>query len=539
MVTYKLDICYRCEAVTWTRPTENKGPVCRACHIELFFANILYKPIGYRLLDWQRKDLRAIYGTVDIETGERQYQSAYIEIAKKNGKSFLVGGLPLYHLMNEGIEYPKAYGAAAAKDQAGLVFQAAAQLYRGSKLLQDKLKLLESTKRIVRRDGSGYYCVIAADGDVIDGVEPTLTIQDELHRWKTSKAKTLHQVLTSGDISVAEPLRIAITTAGDRYESEIWWMARERARMILDGSLKSPRSYAAIYAADPVKHKEDPNYWKSLEARLAANPSHVALGGFLKDDRITGKLEEIGESAYKRLHLNICNEGTERWMPLSEWNECGKAPLRGMTGKRCWIGVDLSKNTDFTAVVAGTLDDDGSIDIQPYFFVPLEQVPKLEKKLKLDLRRWISKGLLLTTPGPAIDLECIREQIRLIADVAKVEEVCYDPRYAWEFIGGLVNEGLTCVEVKQWGKYLDAPMQWLMKAVLERRIRHGAHEVMDWHMECTTVKVDKDGLMQPDKQYLDRDARRIDGVSALITLLVRMIVNIDVRADSGVVVVDL
>ena len=101
------------------------------------------------------------------------------------GKVFLIGGLP--HLSPaDGKRYnPEAYGAAAAKDQAGLVFKAAAQLVAANPLLQKRLKVLASTKRILRRDGGGLYAVISADGDLQDGIEPSLAIRDEVHRWKT------------------------------------------------------------------------------------------------------------------------------------------------------------------------------------------------------------------------------------------------------------------------------------------------------------------------------------------------------------------
>lgn len=509
--------------------------MCRACDIEKFFANVLYQPIGFTLLDWQRKVLREVYGSVDIETGRRRFEAAYVEVAKKNGKSFLVGGLPLYHLVREGIDNAKAYGAAAARDQATLVFDAAAQLWRKNKVLQDALKLIDSTKRIVKRDGSGYYCVIAADGDVQDGVEPTLTIMDELHRWKTAKAKTLYQVLTAGDISVKEPLRWMITTAGDRYESEICFQAHERARQTISGALVSQRFYGAIWAADQEKLKADPEYWKTREARVAANPSHEDKGGFLRDEKILSKLEELGEPAFKRLHLNVWNQNDERWMPMEKWLTCSELP-HSMIGRQVILGLDLSKNTDFTALVVMFLDDDGTLNVQPYFWVPVEQVAKLERKLKLDLRRWIKLGLLETTPGESIDCDIIAAKIALIAETADVQEIAYDPRFAWDTINKL-KERYTCVEVKQYGRVLDAPMQWLMRKVLDRKMRHGGHEILDWHVECTTVSVDRDGLMRPDKEHLARDSRRIDGVSAALTGATRLMLYQD--SEVGVVSADL
>jgi phage terminase large subunit-like protein len=89
---------------------------------------------------WQRKVLR-------------QYRHGYVSVAKQNGKSFLFGGLPLYHLLMEDELNPEAYGCAAAKDQAGIVFKAAARLVNANSDLRARLRLLESTKRILRRDG--------------------------------------------------------------------------------------------------------------------------------------------------------------------------------------------------------------------------------------------------------------------------------------------------------------------------------------------------------------------------------------------------
>src|SRR5450631_515095 len=98
---YRPETCAYCQTDTWCEIRANGKPQCRACKIERFFARILYPPLGYRLLAWQRKVLRDIYGTVSPEDGRRRYRSAYISVGKKNGKSFLIGGLPLYHLLME------------------------------------------------------------------------------------------------------------------------------------------------------------------------------------------------------------------------------------------------------------------------------------------------------------------------------------------------------------------------------------------------------------------------------------------------------
>src|SRR2546426_3725569 len=53
--------------------------------------------LGLRLLPFQVFVLTNLYG-FKLPTGERRYREAYVELARKNGKSTLAGGLCLYHL---------------------------------------------------------------------------------------------------------------------------------------------------------------------------------------------------------------------------------------------------------------------------------------------------------------------------------------------------------------------------------------------------------------------------------------------------------
>ena len=50
----------------------------------------------FKLLPWQRDVIGQVYGTVD-ERGRRQYQYAYLEIPKKNGKTELIASLAVDH----------------------------------------------------------------------------------------------------------------------------------------------------------------------------------------------------------------------------------------------------------------------------------------------------------------------------------------------------------------------------------------------------------------------------------------------------------
>jgi phage terminase large subunit-like protein len=123
-VEYKPERCAYCQAETWCELRANKKWQCRGCKAVRYFQHYLYPPIGYQLTWWSEKATRDLFGTIDMETGLRQYLTAYISMGKQNGKSNWCGGLPIYHLDCEDEPDPEVYGAAGAKDQAGIVFKA-------------------------------------------------------------------------------------------------------------------------------------------------------------------------------------------------------------------------------------------------------------------------------------------------------------------------------------------------------------------------------------------------------------------------------
>lgn len=522
---YKLlEICAQCQSPTWCFPTET-GPICAACRAENFFNYVLYRPLGYVLLPWIRKEIRAIYSPVDIDTGLRKITRVYEETPKKNSKSTFGSGFPLLHLAVEAdeIDKPEAYGAASAKDQAGIVFRSAAEFVKASPELSDRLKVLPATKRIVRKDGHGVYQVLSADGDVQDGIANSFFVRDEIHRWKTAKAKTLYDILSAGDVNRDESLGIDLTTAGDVYESPICYAAHERARRFMDGSFKSDSYHGRIFAINEEKLKDNPDYWTTREARVEANPSHEDnVGGFLKDAKITAKLEELGESGYKRYHLNVWGQKVDRWMPMGAWLKCGDEQ-KTLVDRECWLGLDLSSTTAMTALVAVFPDVDGTFDILSNAWIPEQRLSALEKRVHQPLREWITSGKLETTPGPTINLDMIRKRIDDWAEQFNIKDICYDPWNADKFIQELEGAGYRCIKIKQGFQDLSAPMKYVMGKVLEGKIRHGDHPVMNWHMDCVTAYADRNGNLMPDRSREEKEGKRIDLASALINAFSRYI----------------
>ena len=190
----------------------------------------------FELLDWQEQIIRDLFGILK-PNGYRQFNTAYIEIPKKNGKSELAAAVALLLTCGDGEERAEVYGCAADRQQAAIVFDVAADMVRMCPALSKRVKILTSQKRIVF---------------------------DELH---TQPNRKLFDVMTkgSGDARM-QPLYFLITTAGTDTNS-ICYEVHQKAKDILEGRKHDPTFYPVIYGADESEDWTDPKVWKK------ANPS--------------------------------------------------------------------------------------------------------------------------------------------------------------------------------------------------------------------------------------------------------------------------
>ena len=67
---------------------------------------------NFELLNWQEQIIRDLFGILK-PNGYRQFNTAYIEIPKKNGKSELAAAVALLLTCGDGEERAEVYGCAA------------------------------------------------------------------------------------------------------------------------------------------------------------------------------------------------------------------------------------------------------------------------------------------------------------------------------------------------------------------------------------------------------------------------------------------
>jgi phage terminase large subunit-like protein len=469
----------------------------------------------FRLLPWQRTMLTQLFGTRRPD-GLRQYRTAYIEIPKKNGKSEIAAAIALYMLCGDDEPAGEIYSAAVDKDQASLVFQAAATMVQIDPELSRRIEVIESQRRMRYRPTNSVYRAIPADAPSAHGYNASAVIYDELH---AAPNRDLWDVLTTSTGARRQPLTIVITTAGYDRQS-ICWQLHEYAVKIRDGAITDPTFLPIIYAAGPEDDWTDPVIWAK------ANPS---LDQTIKRDYLEQECRRARElpgyqNTFKRLHLNLWTEQADRWLDLDVWDRgMGPGPEDAtLAGLPCWGGLDLASTHDLTAFVLVWARDDGGYVVRPWFWLPAAGLVERARKDRVPYELWRDQGVLRVTTGNVTDYDVIREDLRELAEQYAIREIGFDRWNATQLVTQLQSDGAAMVAMGQGFGSLAAPTREVERLVLEGSLHHGGHPVLRWMVANAAVEQDAAGNRKPSKRK-SRD--RIDGVVALVMALGRAMVS--------------
>lgn len=469
----------------------------------------------FELIDWQERIIRDLFGVLK-PNGYRQFNTAYVEIPKKQGKSELAAAVALLLCCGDGEERAEVYGCAADRQQATIVFDVAADMVRMCPALNKRVKILASQKRIIYEPTNSFYQVLSAEAYSKHGFNIHGVVFDELH---TQPNRKLFDVMTkgSGDARM-QPLYFLITTAGTDTNS-ICYETHQKAKDILDGRKIDPTFYPVIYGADESDDWTDPAVWRK------ANPSLDITVGIDKVEAAcnSAKQNPGEENSFRQLRLNQWVKQAVRWMPMEKWDACA-FPIDEdeLEGRVCYGGLDLSSTTDITAfvLVFPPLDEEDKYIVLPYFWVPEDTLDLRVRRDHVPYEVWEKQGRLETTEGNVIHYGYIEKFIQRLGEKFNIREIAFDRWGAVQMVQNLEVMGFTVVPFGQGFKDMSPPTKELMKLVLEKRIAHGGHPVLRWMMDNIYIRTDPAGNIKADKE---KSTEKIDGAVATIMALDRAI----------------
>nr|DAE04852.1 MAG TPA: Terminase large subunit [Siphoviridae sp. ctPxx43]DAE10229.1 MAG TPA: Terminase large subunit [Siphoviridae sp. ct0yh16] len=469
----------------------------------------------FELIDWQEQIIRDLFGTLK-PNGYRQFNTAYVEIPKKQGKSELAAAVALLLCCGDGEERAEVYGCAADRQQATIVFDVAADMVRMCPALNKRVKILASQKRIIYIPTNSFYQVLSAEAYSKHGFNIHGVVFDELH---TQPNRKLFDVMTkgSGDARM-QPLYFLITTAGTDTNS-ICYETHQKAKDILDGRKIDPTFYPVIYGADDSDDWTDPKVWRK------ANPSLDITVGIDKVEAAcnSAKQNPGEENSFRQLRLNQWVKQAVRWMPMEKWDACAfPVDEDELEGRVCYGGLDLSSTTDITAfvLVFPPQDEDDKYIILPYFWVPEDTLDLRVRRDHVPYDVWERKGYLQTTEGNVVHYGYIEKFIERLGERFNIREIAFDRWGAVQMVQNLEGMGFTVVPFGQGFKDMSPPTKELMKLVLEQRIAHGGQSVLRWNMDNIFIRTDPAGNIKADKE---KSTEKIDGAVATIMALDRAI----------------
>ncbi|MEL7263518.1 MAG: terminase TerL endonuclease subunit [Planctomycetota bacterium] len=508
----------------WIRSAQDEAAVAQGCRFVLskaertrnFFADFLTHgkaPFAGRpfvLADWQwRNVIGPIYGW-HRNDGTRRFDSAFVFVPKKNGKTQLAAGIALRELLDQ--FGARVYMSATANSQAADCYDESAGMVERNPHLKSLFSVRRSTYRILSAARNATLQTVTTSEGSSQGKNISCLIMDELHEWKN---RAFFDSLIYGTAARLNSLVFMITTAGDNVTS-ICYEEYERAKRIVDGADMSINHLAVIYEA------EKDGDWSDLEQWKKANPSY---GITLPERKIKSAINEAKGipsrvGAIKRYRLNQWTTARNAWVDVKRWDRQATTPPDPYAGQQCWGGLDLSRTRDFSAFARAFRVED-HVAFLLDLWMPEDRIHERMQSDRVPLDQWVADGWVHATPGDEIDYGEIRRIINAANNRTPIAELAYDPYNATHLCNQLLRgeDGINAIEMRQTMPYMSPPSAEFERTIGRGLFLHEHNPCVRWMLQNTVVDRDKHDNVQPVK---GKSRGRIDAVIAMVMALGRL-----------------
>ena len=463
-----------------------------------------YRGRPFDPLPFQQDIIRGIFDPM-TPAGLRQVREVLLMLPRKCGKTTLAAGIGLDRLY-DGEQGGQVVVAANSRDQASLLFNAAADSVEQHPALYARSIVSRSLKRITDKASRSTLRVISADATTAHGLDLTCWIYDELHAAPNDE---LLNVLRTSVGARREPLGIVISTAGFDLLSPLGQMYEHAKRWLHDPSI-DPYFYAALFEAGEDDAWDDPATWHK------ANP---ALGEFrsLEEMEIAAqRAQQIPsqQDAFKRLYLNIWTAQESSWLDMQAWDACAsQIDDAELAGKTAYMGLDLSTTIELTSLVAIIPHNDRLV-LRAWNWLPEDGLVEREKRDRVPYRQWAKDGRLELTPGNAIDLKYITQRVEQIASGFNVQRISFDRWGSVAVEQELTAAGVPMVLFGQGFAFMSAPTKELQTRILRKELAHNGCPLLRWQASNCIVSGDAAGNLKIVKQDRFKHRKHIDAIVA-------------------------
>lgn len=451
----------------------------------------------------------AVFCTRRREDDRRFYQTALLEIARKNFKTFNSAVIFILGMLTEP-RFSRFFSVAPDFKLSSELRLAVRKIIKVSPALTKHFKINRDMITCLLNEIE--YTPLAYSNDGMDGRLANIFLADEAGALDSYPVEAMR----SSQITLVNKLGIIIST---QYPNDNNVMIDEVdiAKKVLDGLLDKENVFALLYEPDGPLQKR----WETDDLVIyQANPVAVnnkEIFESIKDLRTMAILYENKRENFLCKHCNIMYKGlgVEGYVDVQKVRRCRVTEdLDFWRGRRVWVGLDLSQSDDNTSV-AMVAEVDGVIHAKVWGILPKDRVEIKTKKENVDYAKLITAGNCFAEGEEVIDYGFVERWILGLEEKYGVEviQVGYDRWNAISTIQKLEANSMECVEVKQHSSVLHSATKLLREAILKKTFAYDDNRLLEINFQNARCTYDTNLNAYVNKK---RSAGKVDMVVSTI-----------------------
>lgn len=490
------------------------------------------KPV--KLIDAQAFDLGCTFGWFKVSNDKRRFRRRYKCMARQNGKTFENGILGTYIGGFSGYNHGKLFTVATKKRQARLAWEEMSKFIT----IDPEMEYNPSKDRYGYFSVKDYKSVIEAvntnctiealskEAGLDDGFRSIFSSIDELHQHKDNK---IYKALYNGTRALPETLVSMITTRGDKLNSFCKEMD-DYCIKVLRGITTAEDFFIDIYCLDPTDDIWDEKNWIKANPFLCLDPEKMEV---LRTDAQTARDmggSELRDFLTKSLNMWVQNTD-DQFINVEKWQKCGSdRTLKDFTGRKCWVGLDLSSGGDLTTIALEFPEENDKYYFYSHSFMPRG---RLEEHIETDLAPydiWEAMELITVTGGSGDfknDYKFIVSHLKQLQEEYNLEfyGIGIDPHNADGVLSDLEAFGCPVIVVTQSCKGLNDATVDIQLLVKSENVEYDkSNELLTWSFVNASIVRNSFDEIKVDKKPGQR-FKRIDPVDACIDAHACMLKN--------------
>lgn len=413
-------------------------------------------------------------------TNNRRYEEAFIELARKNGKTSFIAALAWAVSILQRKSGSKVYVVAAALKQTMESFNFLLFSLRYKKIV-DKFDVLNnsfnhSIKYMFkdaegRPDGSIEIIALASNPDSQDSFNCNFAICDEVAAYRKPAQ---YNRFKEAQKAYQNKLIVGITTAGDNINS-FGYGRQEYAVKVATGVVEDDSFFSFVARADQ-DDKGNVDY-TSAEQHMKANPNYgvTIRPSDIMNEALQAQNDPQQRKDFLSRSLNIYTSSLRSYFDIDEFkasdrqydwslDELSRMPID-------WYGgADLSRMYDLTAASLYGHYDKADVDIIiTHGFFPVTQAARKADEDNIPLFGWQEDGWLTMCNNPTVN---ISDVVNWFIDMRKkgfrIVEVGHDRKFSGEeYYPAMKKAGF---------KITEQPQMYYIKSKGFRRIEKAAKD---------------------------------------------------------------